>query len=74
MAATPQQLVEGAACISGCIPQGMQMSVLIYQLSLLSGVTDPQVMITNSRCFDTCIPDGMKQSVLVYLMDKAVNG
>ena len=67
-------LIANSLCIHRCIPDGMKMSVLIYQLATIAGLpTDKagiQSLIDNSVCIDKCIPDGLKWAVLIGLFAK----
>ena len=72
--ATPQQLMTAAQCIDCGIPEGMKLSVLIYQLGLLTGVTNPQTLMANAACIDCAIPAGMRLSVLISQFDAWAGG
>lgn len=71
MATDIATLLDQAKCINSCIPQGMQLAVLIYLLALSAGVdpTDTNALINNARCIDSCIPDGAKAAVITKLLE-----
>lgn len=75
MAQDTNTLIQGAACIDRCIPDGMKMAVLIFLFAQKAGVSiDPASLIKNAACVDKCIPDGMKLSVLIQLANQIANG
>lgn len=64
-------LADQAKCIQQCIPEDMQMAVLISLTAQLAGVAatteaDIQAMVANASCY-ACIPEGDRLGVLVYL-------
>jgi len=75
MAATPQEIATGAACIDACIPPGMQQSALIYVLLQIQGGTlTTQQLIDGAACIDACIPAGSRSSVAIYLLAQIASG
>lgn len=71
----PSSLVEDARCIDSCIPEGMQMSVLISIFCQLAGMScDPSTLINDARCIDSCIPPGYRMSVLISLACQLLEG
>lgn len=72
--ATPQQLIDSAKCFDCGISEGQKLSILIYQLTLLTGVTDVQTLINNAACIDCAIPPGMRLSVLIAQFDAWAGG
>lgn len=68
----PQALIEAAKCYK-CIPNGLELPVIIKLLQDIGGDTrTPQELITASRCYD-CIPVGLRELVVILLLCELVN-
>lgn len=67
-------LVANSVCVNSCIPNGLQLAVLIKQFADLAGQpTDAagiQFLIDNSVCINSCIPAGLQMAVLINLLSQ----
>jgi len=67
-------LMNNARCIESCVPEGMQLAVLINLFAQIAGMsTDPNTLMQAARCM-TCIPEGDRMGVLIYLADQIAQG
>lgn len=68
----PADLMAASKCMK-CIPQGMQLEVVIYILNEILGTgLTPDQLIENAKCFK-CIPKGSQMEVIAYLTCQLVN-
>lgn len=71
MAVDTDTLVNDARCIDSCIPQGMQMAVLIKIFASIANMsTETDSLISGAVCINQCIPQGMQLAVLVSLANQ----
>lgn len=72
----PSELANASRCYNECIPQGMQLAVIIYILANQAGLENltPSQLANLSRCYNSCIPAGEQISVINYLLNQLVNG
>lgn len=67
-------LLNDARCFN-CIPDGMQLPVLIHLTAQAAGVsTDPAFLRANAACFSTCIPAGLQLPVLIAILGGLTGG
>lgn len=68
MACDPAQLAEDARCIEQCIPEGLQLPVLILLAQQIAGDTRTAEQLANdARCISCVIPEGDQVPVLIKL-------
>ncbi len=73
--ASTDALIDQARCIQQCIPQGMQVPVLIAVFARLAGMSaNTNALIDAAKCIDQCIPPGMQLSVLIALANQIAGG
>ena len=66
-ACSPADLIEASRCFA-CIPDGMQMQVIIYLLNeQLPAPLTVKELLAAAPCGE-CIPDGLKPQVISYLL------
>lgn len=69
------QLAENARCVFTCLPEGLQLPVLITLFAQIAGVNpDPTQLAENARCIATCVPPGMLLPILVTLAAQIASG
>ena len=67
--------MAGARCIEPCVPQGMELSVLISIFAQIAGVsTDPNSLMAGAVCIDRCIPKGIQDAALISILNQIVEG
>lgn len=65
---TTNELLDSAKCIGSCIPQGMQLPVLINIFAEIANMsTTPGELMDSAKCYASCIPERMQLPVLIYL-------
>ena len=68
-----QSLVTASQCLE-CIPEGRQLSVLIYLFATIAGVPiDAQTLVNASTCLE-CVPVGKQMDVLISLAEEILAG
>ena len=67
------ELIENAQCLDQCIPQGLQMAVLILLFGQIVDMPDAATLLEDANCIDQCIPDGSKMAVLLALACEIVD-
>ena len=74
MICDPAALSDSAKCIQCGIPEGMELSVLIYLAATAAGIdpTNTKALMDNSKCIQCGIPEVMQLPVLIYLSCQAV--
>ncbi len=71
----PADLIRDATCIYECVPQGMQMPILISIFCQLADMDcTPASLMTSAACQLQCIPAGMQMPVLISLVCQILNG
>lgn len=61
-------LAGNAACINGCVPDGLKVPALISLFADIAGVSkDPSDLIRNSVTINCCIPLGLQMAALISL-------
>lgn len=65
---SPAALIEAASCYK-CIPNGLQIPVILYLLDSLGadGRLGPAELMNRAACYK-CIPPGMQAEVQTYLL------
>lgn len=73
MPSTPQQLMDGASCLEGCL-SGMESAVTIALLQKWAGTSlTPQQLVTNAACFESCVSSGMRDAMMIAELNR-ING
>lgn len=63
----PSDLTAAAKCLD-CIPNSMQMPVMIYLLATIAGeTTDAAALVLKAKCLE-CIPHDMQMPVMNFLL------